>query len=265
MPHFPPKEHAGLILIPARAPVSIVMRSPAFFKVAPGGTRNIGGRMVDSQESNLRLEIVSVCRKLDQKGLIPVTGGNVSCRVGPGFILITPGGIPKADIKPEDLVLTDLNGTPAGAPDLARKPSSEIGMHLGVYRERPDVQAVVHAHPPVATAFTLVGFPFPAKTLPEAWVMLGRVPTAPYATPSTDEVARSLAPYLKGNRAILMKRHGAITFGKTVMEAFTRMEELEHSSKIIFYAALMERRNSPPAMAAAEIEKLDIVFGTFQD
>lgn len=206
----------------------------------------------------MRSEIVAVCRKLDRKGLIAATGGNVSCRAGESCLLITPGGVPKADIEPEDLVITDLEGRVLKG---ERKPSSEIGMHLHVYRRRPGLGAVVHAHPPVATAFTLAGFKFNSKVLPETWVALGRVPTASYATPSTDEVARSIDPYIEAHRAILLQRHGAVTFGKTTIEAYARMEELEHAAKILYYATILEGRKSPAAMAESEIKRLEEAFG----
>ncbi|MFZ2445038.1 MAG: class II aldolase/adducin family protein [Syntrophobacteraceae bacterium] len=212
---------------------------------------------MDSQESNLRSQIVTVCRKLDRRELIAATDGNVSCRVGEDCILITPGGVSKGDIAPEDLIRTDLDGNVVEG---ARKPSSEIGMHLHVYRKRPDVGGIVHAHPPLATAFTLAGFPFNSKVLPEVWLTIGQVPTAPYATPSTDEVARSIAPHVEAHRAILLERHGAVTFGKNVMEAYARMEKLEHAAKILFYAALLDARKAPAAMAESEIKRLEEAF-----
>ncbi len=213
--------------------------------------------MTDSQESNLRSEIVAACRKLDRKNLITATGGNVSCRAGEDCILITPRGVPKADLRPEELISASLDGKlHAGV----GRPSSEMGMHLQVYQKRPDVGAVVHAHPPVATALTLAGIKFNSKVLPESWLMLGRVPTAPYATPSTDELTRSIDPYIEGHRAILLHRHGAITFGRTVAESLERMEELEHAARVLYYAAMLEGRKSPAAMAESEIERLEQAF-----
>jgi L-fuculose-phosphate aldolase len=136
------------------------------------------------------------------------------------------------------------------------RPSNEIRMHVHVYRMRPDVSAIVHAHPPVATAFTLVGFPFNSKVLPEVWLMLGKVPIAPYATPSTDEVPQSIEPYVMGSRAILLKRHGALTFGVGLMEACMRMEKLEHCAMILFYASMLEDRKAPVALPENEIAKI---------
>ena len=209
---------------------------------------------MDSQELNLRSEIIKACRKLEQNGLIAANDGNVSSRAGADSILITPGGVSKGDIGPEDLVRTTLDGELTQG---TRKPSSEIRMHLYVYRNRPDVSAIVHAHPIMATAFTLAGFPFNSKVLPEVWLMLGDVPTAPYATPSTPEVPESIAPYVEKHWAILLRRHGALTFGKNVMEAYLRMEKLEHAAKILFFASMLEDRKTPVPLYDSEIRKLE--------
>lgn len=216
---------------------------------------------MDSQESNFRSQIVAACRKLERKDLIAASDGNVSCRVGDNCILITPSGIPKGDLEPEDLVRTNMEGEVLEG---TRKPSSEIRMHLYVYRHRPDVGAVVHAHPPMATAFTLSGFLFHSKALPEVWLTIGPVPTAPYATPSTDEVPQSIAPYVEHHRAILLRRHGALTFGKNVLEACMRMEKIEHAAKILFYASILEDRKLPASMSDSEIKRLEEAFSSLR-
>ncbi len=208
---------------------------------------------MDSQEQSLRLEIIKVCRKLESKGLIAASDGNVSCRLGQDCMLITPSGVSKGEMEPEDLARTCMQGNLLEG---RIRPSSEIRMHLLVYRERPDVMAIVHAHPPLATAFTLAGFPFNSKVLPEVWLMLGKVPVAAYATPSTDEVPRSISPYIADSRAILLRRHGALTFGASVTEACMRMEKLEHCAKILFYASMLEDRKAPDALPDSEIAKL---------
>lgn len=211
---------------------------------------------MDSQELNLRSEIIKACRRLERKGLIAANDGNVSCRAGENVILITPGGVSKADIEPEDLVKTNIQGEPIGS---VQKPSSEIRMHLYVYQNRPDVSAIVHAHPTMATAFTLAGFPFNSKVLPEVWLMLGHVPTAPYATPSTEEVPQSIAPYVEKHWAILLRRHGALTFGANVTEAYMRMEKLEHAANILFFASILEDRKTPVPLYDSEIRKLESI------
>ncbi len=208
---------------------------------------------MDSQEQSLRLEMLKVCRKLESKGLIAASDGNISCRAGPDCMLITPRGVSKGDIEPEEIAKTSMQGDLLEGP---MRPSNEILMHVQVYRMRPDVSAVVHAHPVVATAFTLAGFPFNTKVLPEVWFMLGKVPVAPYATPATDEVPRSIEPYIPDSRAILLRRHGALTFGRSLMEACMRMEKLEHCAKVLFYASMLEDRKAPVALAESEIAKL---------
>ncbi len=208
---------------------------------------------MDSQERSLRLEIIKVCRKLESQGLIAASDGNVSCRTGGDCMLITPSGVSKGDIEPEEIAKTSMQGNLLEGP---MRPSNEIRMHLHVYRMRPDVSAIVHAHPPVATAFTLAGFPFNSKTLPEVWFMLGKVPVAPYATPSTDEVPQSIEPYVMDSRAILLKRHGALTFGGSLMEACMRMEKLEHCAKTLFYASMLEDGKVPVPLTDKEIAKL---------
>lgn len=212
-----------------------------------------------SQERILREEIIKVCRKLESRGLIAASDGNVSCRTVEGRILITPAGVSKGDLEPEMIAKTSMEGDFLEGPI---GPSNEIRMHLHVYRMRPDVSAVVHAHPPVATAFTLAGYPFNSKVLPEAWIMLGKVPVAAYATPATDEVPLSIEPYIIDSRAILLKRHGALSFGEGLMEACMRMEKIEHCAKILFYAAMLEDRKVPVALTEAEIAKLGAGPGT---
>ena len=208
---------------------------------------------MDSQEWSLRLQIIKVGRKLESMGLVAASDGNISCRAGEDCMLITPSGVSKGDIEPEEIAKTSTLGNLLEGPMRA---SNEIQMHVHVYRMRPDVSAIVHAHPVVATAFTLAGFPFNSKVLPEVWLMLGKVPVAPYATPSTDEVPLSIEPYIMGSRAILLKRHGALTFGESLMEACMRMEKLEHCARILFYASMLEDRKTPVALTQSEIAKL---------
>jgi L-fuculose-phosphate aldolase len=212
---------------------------------------------MDSQERNLRSEVAAVCRKLERKGLIAASDGNVSCRAGENHILITPAGVSKGEVEPGDLVKTDLEGRVVEG---TGNPSSEIRMHLYVYQKRPDVSAIVHAHPAMATAFTLSGFPFDARVLPEVWLTIGEVPTAPFAVPSTEEVPQSIAPYVENHRAILLERHGALTLGGSVTQAYMMMEKLEHAARILFFASILEGRKPPGALGENEIKKLEEAF-----
>jgi L-fuculose-phosphate aldolase len=207
------------------------------------------------EETTARMELVAVCKKLAEKGFIAATDGNVSCRVGQDKLLVTPSGKPKGDLKPIDLLLLNLHGEVLAG---LEKPSSEIRMHLEVYRCRPDVKAIVHAHPPMLTALTLAGIPFVAEALPEVWLTFGPVPTAPYATPCTAEVPEAIAPFLEKHQAVLLERHGSLTVGRSLDEAYLRLDKLEHAARILFFARLLS--NAPPSplpdKALAKLEQL---------
>ena len=206
-------------------------------------------------EKALGRELIRICGKLEEKGLIAATDGNVSCRLGEDRILITRSGTAKGDISVSDLLTVDSQGKVLAG---LGRPSSEIRMHLLVYEKRPDVQAIVHAHPAMLTALTLAGVPFDARMLPEVWLTMGPVPTAPYATPSTEEVPRSIAPLVEDHQAILLERHGSLTMGGTLEEAYQRLEKLEHAAHTLFYARLLGGERVVP-LGPAELERLDRV------
>jgi L-fuculose-phosphate aldolase len=207
------------------------------------------------EERRAREEVIKVCRNLADKGLIAATDGNVSCRVALERLLVTPSGQPKGTLQPVDLLLVDDRGEVLAGDG---RPSSEIRMHLEVYRQCPEIAAVVHAHPPMLTALTLAGLPFPADALPEVWLTFGSVPTAPYATPATAEVPAAIAPYLKKHQAVLLERHGSLTLGKTLDEAYLRLEKLEHAATVFFYARLLGQDSITP-LPAASLEKLEVL------
>lgn len=177
--------------------------------------------------------IVRCCRRLWEAGLIAGADGNVSVRVGPETLLVTPRELPKSDLVPADLVRVSLAGTPLGG---FRKATRELDLHLRVYAGRPDVGAVVHAHPPTATGWGLVGEGLPGDVLPELTVLFGEVPLAPYATPGTPAVGESVAPFLAGYEGALLAHHGAVTWGSDLAMARTRMESLEHAAEILLAA-----------------------------
>lgn len=205
------------------------------------------------EESRARDDVITVCRKLAEKGLIAATDGNVSCRVGLERLLVTPSGKLKGALEPSDLLLLNGQGEVLAGRD---RPSSEMRMHLEVYRQRADVAAVVHAHPPMLTAFTLAGMPFLAEALPEVWLTFGAVPTAPYSTPATAEVPAAIAPFLENHQAILLERHGSLTLGRTLDEAYLRLEKLEHAARVLFYARLLSQAPLTPLPVEA-LEKLE--------
>lgn len=192
----------------------------------------------------IRAEMVEVCKRLEAKGLIAASDGNVSARLPDGRILVTPSGMAKGSIREGNFVMVDLDGKVLRG---SGRPSSELRMHLRVYTDRPDVSAIVHAHPPMLTALSLAGVPFPSDVLPEVWMTIGPVPTAPYATPGTEDVPDSIAAFLgSGVTALLLERHGSITFGTTSTEACLRLEKLEHAAHTVFYARLLTSANPPP-------------------
>lgn len=207
--------------------------------------------MVDMD--GLRVQVIRICRKLAEKGLVAATDGNVSCRAGEDRLLITPSGRSKENLEPRDLLVTDFEG---GVREGEGIPSSEIRMHVLAYRRRPDVNAVVHAHPSMLTALTLAGIPFLADALPEVWLTIGPVPTAPYATPCTPEVPESISPFIGDHQAILLERHGSVTLGRDLNEAYMRLEKLEHAAHSIFYAHLLRGRQ-PEALPSAALTKIE--------
>jgi L-fuculose-phosphate aldolase len=186
-----------------------------------------------SQET-LADEIVAVCCRLYDRGLIAGQDGNVSVRLRSGHILVTPSGLSKVDVTPDDLVELTAEGEQVTEGPAA---SSEIGMHLRIYRERPDVRAIVHAHPPVATAFGVAGRDFMDAVLPEVIFHLGRVPLVPFALPGTPALGDAMAPYLADHDAFLLASHGATTVGPTLGLAHQRMESLEHAARILHAAS----------------------------
>lgn len=218
--------------------------------------RVAGGDPRSRVERALRAELVDVCRRLSARDLVGAAEGNVSCRLpggDAGELLVTPSGVRKGDLAPGDLVVVGLDGSVLRGGGRA---STELGMHLAVYAARPDVQAVVHAHPLTAIAMTVAGVPPPNDLVPEASVVLGTVAVAAYATPGTDEVAASLAPLLAApasHDVILLERHGAIALGATLSQALDRMETLERVARIALAARLFGRCEPLPAEAVAKV------------
>ena len=206
-----------------------------------------------STEGDLRREIVRVCARLYERGLIAGQDGNVSARFGDS-LLVTPAGLSKVDVTADAIVRLTLAGEPAGgASDPALRPSSEVGMHLRIYARRPDVAAVVHAHPPVATGFGVAGEDFLAGVLPEIILLMGGVPLGPYATPGTPAVGDALEPFLERYDAFLLANHGATTVGPSLTVAHQRMESLEHAARILLTARTLGWVNE---LSAAQMNEL---------
>jgi L-fuculose-phosphate aldolase len=201
-------------------------------------------------EFEARKQIVEVGRRLWQRGYVAANDGNLSVRLSDGRIVITPTGVSKGFLEAGSLVVVSGEGTRLGG---RLEPTSEIRMHLFAYARRPDVRAVVHAHPPKATGFSAAGVPLAQCVLPEVILSLGDVPTAPYATPSTEEVAGSIERFIDGYNAMLLKRHGVLTLGSDIFEAYWRMETVEHVADIALVAKLL---GGASPLSSEEVRKL---------
>jgi L-fuculose-phosphate aldolase len=177
-------------------------------------------------------QILEVGRRMYAKNYVVSNDGNITCKVSPTTLWTTPTGVSKGYMTGEMLLKVDLDGHILQG---TNKPSSELKMHLRVYRENPDVLAVCHAHPPVATSYAIAGIPLSRAILPEAVVQLGEVPCAPYATPGTQEVPDSIAPFCKTHNGVLLANHGALTWGGSPMQAYMRMESLEYYALVTMY------------------------------
>ena len=186
----------------------------------------------------LREQICDICHKMWQLGWVAANDGNVSVKLPDGTFLATPTGMSKSFITPEKLVHIDQDGQILDA-SAGLKPSSEIKMHLRCYKEREDVGAVLHAHPPVATGYAVANQPLDEYSMIETVIALGSIPVTPYGTPSTYEVPDRIAPYLGEHDALLLQNHGALTVGADLITAYYRMETLELFAKISLNAHLL--------------------------
>lgn len=210
----------------------------------------------DGREMALRQEIVQIGRMMYEQGLLSGFEGNLSTRLGENRLLITPSGFHKGTLRPEQLLVVDTAGQPVGYSTEARRglrPTSELPMHLEVYRQRPDVMAVVHAHPPITVALSIAGVPMDTPLLPEVIVLLGLVPMAEYAMSSSEEGATAIRHLIGRHDAIILQRHGTLTVGDSLMQAFMRLETVEQNARIHLMLAQLGV-DSP--LASSEVRKL---------
>jgi L-fuculose-phosphate aldolase len=184
-------------------------------------------------DRGLKEEICEIGRRIYDKGFAAANDGNISIRVGPNEVLCSPTMICKGFMKPEDICAVDLEGTQIAG---VRKRTSEVLLHLAIMRKRPDVKAVVHCHPPHATAFAVAGEPIPQCILPEVEVFMGEVPIAPYETPGDQKFADTVVPFLESTNTIILKNHGTVSFGKTLEEAYWKTEILDAYCRILLLA-----------------------------
>jgi len=201
-------------------------------------------------ERKYRDEIVRYGKMLHQHGFVAAMDGNLSVRLGDNRILVTPTCLSKGAMKAADMVIVDNEGKRVTG---RRHVTSEIGMHVLVYRMRPDVQAIVHAHPPTATGFAAAGIPLTEPLVCEVVMGLGCIPLARYGTPGTSELAQTLEPYVPNYDAILMSNHGVVTYGDTLEHAYMKMETVEHFAEIALVTHLLGRQQP---LKDVEIEKL---------
>jgi L-fuculose-phosphate aldolase len=201
-------------------------------------------------ERKYRDEIVRYGRMLHERGFVAAMDGNLSVRLRDDEILVTPTCLSKGAMRPADMVIVDLEGQRVAG---RRNVTSEIGMHLLVYRMRPDIRAIVHAHPPTATGFAAAGIALTEPLVCEVVMGLGCIPLARYGTPGTSELAQTLEPYVPNYDAILMSNHGVVTYGDTLEHAYMKMETVEHFAQIALVTHLLGRQQP---LKQVEIEKL---------
>jgi L-fuculose-phosphate aldolase len=213
--------------------------------------------MTTRLEEQLRAEIVEVGRRMYARGYVASNDGNISARLDDGRLLTTPTAVSKGYMTPDMMVVVDDEGHQLSG---ERKASSELKMHLEIYRNRPDVNAVVHAHPPLATGFAVAGIPLTRAVLAEVITTLGSVPIAEYATPSTAELPEAVRKYIKAHDGMLLANHGAVTCGATVTAAYHKMETIEHFAKISLVARLLGREH---LISRDEVERLQGLRGTY--
>ncbi len=202
---------------------------------------------------HLAQAVLQVGRLMYERQYIVATEGNISVRLNDDHILATPSGLCKGLLDESDLVVIDTSGRVVRG---HRRVSSEIKMHLAVYAERPDVRAVVHAHPPYAVACMLAGISFDHPVLAEQVVFMGRVPVAPYARPSTEAVPESICPFIRQTDFVLLDHHGSLTVGTTVWDAYYKLEMLENAARMYYLASRQGPVRELPPEEVPELLKL---------
>ena len=210
-----------------------------------------------SSEETKRADIVEIGRRLHQRAYVASNDGNISVRLDAERLLTTPKSVSKGFMSPDMLVITDYAGRKLAG---ERDPSSELPMHLAVYRRRADVTAVVHAHPPVATGFAVAGIPLDRAVLAEVVTTLGSIPIAEYGTPSTQELADAVDRHIAAHDGLLLANHGAITVAGGLLPAYYKMETIEHFARISVVARILGRER---LLSREEVNRLQELRGTY--
>jgi L-fuculose-phosphate aldolase len=208
-------------------------------------------------EEQIRADIVEAGRRLYARAYVASNDGNISARLDEQRLVTTPKSVSKGFMTPDMMVVVDYDGRKVSGD---RDPSSELPMHLEIYRHRPDVNAVVHAHPPLATGFAVAGIPLTRAVLAEVITTLGSIPIAEYGTPSTAELPEAVRKYIKAHDGMLLANHGAVTCGPSVLAAYYKMETIEHFAKISLVARLLGREH---LISREEVERLQGLRGTY--
>ncbi|MEG0766720.1 MAG: class II aldolase/adducin family protein [Clostridia bacterium] len=205
-----------------------------------------------ASEYEIKKQICDIGRRIYDKGMVASNDGNISVKVSDNVFLCTPTGVSKGFMTPEFICKVDAEGHVLAA-EGAYKPSSEIKMHMRVYKERPDVRAVVHAHPMYATSFAIAGIPLTQPIMPEAVISLGCVPIAKYGTPSTEEIPNAVAQYLQSFDAVLLENHGALTYSDSLLSAYHKMESVEFYAQLLF---LSKQLGGPKELSEEQVQRL---------
>ena len=213
--------------------------------------------MSTRHEEQIRADIVEAGRRMYTRGYVASNDGNISARLDDERLITTPKSVSKGFMTPDMMVIVDREGRKVSGD---RDPSSELPMHLEVYRNRPDVGAVCHAHPPLATGFAVAGIPLTRAVLAEVITTLGSIPIAEYGTPSTAELPEAVRKYIKAHDGMLLANHGAVTCGPNVMAAYYKMETIEHFAKISLVARLLGGEN---LISRDEVERLQGLRGMY--
>ena len=208
-------------------------------------------------EEQIRADIVEAGRRLYARAYIASNDGNISARLDDRRLITTPKSVSKGFMTPDMMVVVDYEGKKISG---ERDPSTELPMHLEIYRNRPDIGAVVHAHPPLATGFAVAGIPLTRAVLAEVITTLGSIPIAEYGTPSTSELPEAVRKYIKAHDGMLLANHGAVTCAPDVMSAYYKMETIEHFAKISLVARLLGGEN---LISRGEVERLQGLRGMY--
>lgn len=210
----------------------------------------IRSRGMSDEEARLRVAICEIGKLCYSRNYIVGADGNLSARMSDGTVIITPAGAMKGFLAPENLAHVDMQGRVI---DNGPRCSSETGIHLVSYIERPDIKAVLHCHPPHAVALTIAGIDMQIPVIPEIIVTIGGIPTAPFATPGTTELPESIRAIVRCSDTVVMKNHGSVTLGSNLLDAYKKLDMLEHTAKILWLANCLGKVSPLPADAVAKL------------